>query len=262
MDLGLQGKRALVMGGSRGIGRGIAAALAGEGTAVAIVSRDQAALDRTAAEIAEETGQAVLPVAADLADRAALAGAFATIEARLGGVDILVNNSGGPPPSGVSGIDPELWRRHFEMMVLNIIGLTDLALPGMRARGWGRILTVASSSVIQPIAAIGLSNALRSTLVGWSKTLAGEVGRFGITVNMLLPGRIATQRIIQLDNATAAKQGKTPAEIAEHSAAEIPVGRYGTIEEFGAVAAFLAGVPASYVTGSMIRIDGGATRSV
>ena len=170
----------------------------------------QAALDRTAAEIADETGQAVLPVAADLADRAALAGAFATIEARLGGVDILVNNSGGPPPSGVGGIDPELWRRQFEMMVLNIIGLTDLALPGMRARGWGRILTVASSSVIQPIASIGISNTLRSALVGWSKTISGEIARDGVTANMLLPGRIATQRIIQLDNVTVRRPTARP----------------------------------------------------
>jgi 3-oxoacyl-[acyl-carrier protein] reductase len=250
------------MGGSRGIGRGIAAALAGEGASVAIVSRDQTALDRTAAEIGGETGRQVLPVAADLADRAALAAAFAQIESRLGGVDILVNNSGGPPPSGVGGIDPAVWRDQFEMMVLNIIGLTDLALPGMCARRWGRVLTVASSGVIQPIPAIGLSNTLRSALVGWSKTLAGEVGRFGITVNMLLPGRIATQRVAQIDAAAAAAQGKTAEVIAERSAAEIPVGRYGTIAEFGAVAAFLAGTGASYVTGSMIRIDGGATRSI
>jgi 3-oxoacyl-[acyl-carrier protein] reductase len=262
MDLGLKGKRALVMGGSRGIGRGIAAALAGEGVDVAIVSRDQAALDRTAAEIREETGTEVLPIAADLADRAALAAAFAAIESKLGGVDILVNNSGGPPPSGVSAIDPELWRRQFEMMVLNVIGLTDLAVPGMKSRSWGRVMTVASSAVIQPIPSIGVSNTLRSALVGWSKTLAGEVGRFGITVNMLLPGRIATQRVAQIDATVAAAQGKTQAEIAARSAAEIPVGRYGTIEEFGAVAAFLASPKAAYVTGSMIRIDGGATRSV
>jgi 3-oxoacyl-[acyl-carrier protein] reductase len=262
MDLGLTGKRALVMGGSRGIGRGIAAALAQEGAAVAIVSRDQAALDRTAEEIGLETGTPVLPVAADLADRAALAASFAAIEHKLGGVDILVNNSGGPPPSGVSAIDPEIWRRQFEMMVLNIIGLTDLAVPGMKRNGWGRVLTVASSAVIQPIPSIGVSNTLRSALVGWSKTLAGEVGRFGITVNMLLPGRIATQRVAQIDAAAAAAQGRTPAEVAERSAGEIPVGRYGTIEEFGAVAAFLASTKAGYVTGSMIRIDGGATRSV
>ncbi len=151
----------------------------------------------------------MLPVAADLADRDGLATAFRTIESRFGGVDILVNNSGGPPPSGVSAIDPELWRRQFEMMVLNIIGLTDLALPGMRERQWGRILTVASSAVIQPIPTIGVSNTLRSALVGWSKTLAGEVGRFGITVNMLLPGRIATQRVEQLDASVATAQGKT-----------------------------------------------------
>ncbi len=258
MDLGLNGKRALVMGGSRGIGRGIAAALAAEGAAVAIVARDQAALDKTAAEL----GHGVLPVAADLADRTGLAAAFADIESRLGGVDILVNNSGGPPPSGVSAIDPELWRRQFEMMVLNIIGLTDLAVPGMKQRGWGRILTVASSSVIQPIPTIGVSNTLRSALVGWSKTLAGEVGRFGITVNMLLPGSIATQRIASLNAKTAEAQGKTVEEVAEAAQAAIPVGRYGTVEEFGAVAAFLAGVQAGYVTGSMIRIDGGSVRSV
>jgi|SRR5580658_672905 3-oxoacyl-[acyl-carrier protein] reductase len=262
MDLGLRGKRALVMGGSRGIGRGIAAALAAEGAAVAIVSRDGAALDRTAAEIAAETAGEILPVAADLADRAALGAAFATIETRLGGIDILVNNSGGPPPSGVAGIAPDLWQRQFEMMVLNIIGLTDLALPGMRARKWGRVLTVASSGVVQPIPAIGLSNTLRSALVGWSKTLAGEVGKFGITVNMLLPGRIATQRVAQLDAVTAAARGLTAEAVAARAADEIPVGRYGTIEEFGAVAAFLAGTRASYVTGSMIRIDGGATRSI
>ena len=258
MDLGLAGKRALVMGGSRGIGRGIAAALAAEGAAVAIVSRDQAALDKTAAEI----GHGVLPVAADLADRTALATAFAVIESRLGGIDILVNNSGGPPPSGVSAIDPELWRRQFEMMVLNIIGLSDLAVPGMKQRGWGRILTVASSSVIQPIPTIGVSNTLRSALVGWSKTLAGEVGRFGITVNMLLPGSIATQRVAQLNARTAEAQGKTIEQVADAAQAAIPVGRYGTVEEFGAVAAFLAGVHAGYVTGSMIRIDGGSVRSV
>jgi 3-oxoacyl-[acyl-carrier protein] reductase len=262
MDLGLAGKRALVMGGSRGIGRGIAAALAAEGAAVAILSRDQAALDATAAEIAAETGATLLPIAADLADRAALAQGFAAVESGLGGVDILVNNSGGPPPSGVSNIEPELWRRQFEMMVLNLIGLADLALPGMRERGWGRILTVASSAVIQPIPAIGVSNTLRSALVGWSKTLAGEVGRFGITVNMLLPGRIATRRVAQIDAAQAAASGRTEAEVAKRSAAEIPVGRYGTIEEFGAVAAFLASPKAAYVTGSLIRIDGGAIRSV
>jgi 3-oxoacyl-[acyl-carrier protein] reductase len=262
MELGLSGKRALVMGGGRGIGRGIADALAAEGVSVALVSRNQATIDRAAAEIAAASRGKTLAIAADLADRAAIETAFRRIETEWGGVDILINNSGGPPPSGAAGIGRDDWLKQFEMMVLNIIGLTDLALPGMRARGWGRIMTVASSGVIQPIAAIGMSNTLRSALVGWSKTLAGEVGRDGITVNMLLPGRIATERTVQLDRTIAARTGKSEAEIAERAAGEIPVGRYGTIAEFGAVAAFLASIQASYVTGSMIRIDGGATRSV
>jgi 3-oxoacyl-[acyl-carrier protein] reductase len=262
MDLGLTGKRALVMGGGRGIGRGIADALAAEGAAVALVSRNQAALDHAAAEITERTGSRALPVAADLADRRAIEAAFRKIELEFGGIDILVNNSGGPPPSGVAGLKPEAWLQQFEMMVLNIIGLTDLALPGMRERRWGRVLTVASSGVLQPIPSIGMSNTLRSALVGWSKTLAGEAGSFGITVNMLLPGRIATQRVAEIDAAAATKTGKTLDEIAARAVAEIPVRRYGTIEEFGAVAAFLASEKASYVTGSMIRIDGGAVRSV
>jgi 3-oxoacyl-[acyl-carrier protein] reductase len=262
MDLGLKGKRALVMGGGRGIGRGIADALAAEGASVAIVSRNQPALDEAAAAIEKRTGSRALPVAADLADRATLERAFQKIRETLGGVDILVNNTGGPPPSGVAGLEAGLWRQQFEMMVLSIIGLTDMALSGMRERRWGRVLTVASSGVVQPIPTIGMSNTLRSALVGWSKTLAGEVARSGITVNMLLPGRIATERVAQLDGKAAEKEGKPVEEIAARSAAEIPVGRYGTIEEFGAVAAFLASEKASYVTGSMIRIDGGAIRSV
>ncbi|HVJ53305.1 MAG TPA: SDR family oxidoreductase [Aliidongia sp.] len=261
MDLGLTGKQALVMGGGRGIGRGIADALAAEGVAVALVSRQQAALDQAAAEI-RATGGRALAIAADLADRGAIETAFRRAESELGGIDILINNSGGPPPSNVAGLERDGWVKQFEMMVLNIIGLTDLALPGMRTRRWGRIMTVASSGVIQPIAAIGMSNTLRSALVGWSKTLAGEVGRDGITVNMLLPGRISTERVAQLDRTIAGRTGKSEAEVAERAAAEIPVGRYGTIAEFGAVAAFLASEQASYVTGSMIRIDGGAIRSV
>jgi 3-oxoacyl-[acyl-carrier protein] reductase len=262
MDLGLQGKRALVMGGGRGIGRGIADALAAEGAAVALVSRDLAALEAAAAEIAERNGGKVLTLAADLADRASLDRAVETIIAEWGGVDILINNSGGPPPSGAANIAPSVWRSQFEAMVLNIIGLTDLLLPGMRERRWGRILTVASSGVVQPIPTIGVSNTLRSALVGWSKTLAGEVGGDGVTVNMLLPGRIATSRVAAIDQAAAKREGKTEAEIAERSKKDIPVGRYGKIEEIGAVATFLASERAAYVTGSLIRIDGGMIRSI
>jgi 3-oxoacyl-[acyl-carrier protein] reductase len=262
MDLGLKGKHALVMGGGRGLGRGIAEALLAEGVGVAIVSRDLVGLEKAAAEMREKTKGKVAAFAGDLSDWASIEKAFHAAEKEFGAIDILVNNSGGPPPSGVSGVDPALWLKHFEAMVLNIMRLTDLAVPAMQKRKWGRVLTIASSSVVQPSPTLGMSNTLRSALVGWSKTLAGEVARDGITANILLPGRIATDRVAELDAALAAKGGKPVEQISEGLAAQIPLGRYGTIEEFGAVAAFLASVQASYVTGSMIRIDGGAIRSV
>jgi len=263
MDLGLTGKRAMVLGGSRGIGRGIAEALAAEGASVALVSRNQAALDDAAATIESiAQGGKIVGVAGDLGTAGSMEAAFHTVVRELGGVDILVNNSGGPPPTGAAGVDPDQWRKQFEAMVLGIISLTDLALPAMRARKWGRVLTVASSGVIQPIPTIGMSNTLRSALVGWSKTLAGEVGGDGVTVNMLLPGRIDTERVEQLDRVLAERQKKSVEQVAEEARKTIPAGRYGTIEEFGAVAAFLASTKAGYVTGSLIRIDGGAIRSI
>lgn len=262
MDLGLKGKHAFVMGGSRGLGRGIANALAGEGVDVAIVSRRQSALQQAASEIHQTTGSETLPIVADLDNWASVEIAFHEAEHQFGGIDILVNNSGGPPASGVGSVDSSLWLKQFESMVLSVMRLTDLALPGMRQRKWGRVLTIASSGVVQPIPTIGISNTLRSALVGWSKTLAGEVARDGITVNILLPGRIATDRVRQLDEILAAKSNKTVEKVAEDMAAQIPVGRYGTTKEFGTVAAFLASAQASYITGSMIRIDGGAIKSV
>lgn len=257
MDLGIQGRRALVLAGNRGIGFGIAKALAGEGVAVTMVARDEARLAAAKAEI-EQAGGTAATIRHDLGDVAGLD----RLAAAAGPVDILVNNTGGPPFSGVGGLPPDHWRQYFEAMVLSVIGLTDRLLPPMRQAKYGRILTVASSSVIQPIPTIGVSNVLRSALVGWSKTLAGEVARDGVTVNMLLPGRIETDRVRASDQDNAARQGVPVETVRARSAAEIPVGRYGTIEEFGAVAAFLCSVQAAYVTGSMIRIDGGAIKSV
>lgn len=263
MDLGLTGKRALIMGGSRGLGRGIAEALAAEGASVALVSRNQAGLDRAAAEIAAKfPGSTVTSVAGDLATSGSVAAAYHAVVERIGGVDILVNNSGGPPPTPVSGVAPDLWRSQFEAMVLAIIGLTDLAMPAMRAQKWGRVLTIASSGVIQPLAAIGISNTLRSALVGWSKTLSADVAADGVTVNMLIPGFIETERLVEIDKVKAQRESKSLEQVAEESRKAIPLGRYGTVEEFGAVAAFLASAKASYVTGTLMRIDGGVIRSV
>lgn len=262
MNLGLGGKHALVVGGGRGLGHGVALALAAEGAAVTILSRDRSALDKAAAEISQQTGVAVSTIVADLSDREGLLNAVGEAAAGAKGIDILVNNSGGPPPSGAAGIDAAVWRAQFEMMVVSVIALTDAVLPGMRKRGWGRILTIASSGVVEPNPLIGLSNALRSTLVGWSKTLATEVAPDGVTVNLLLPGWIETDRLREIDRASSHALGSAVETAAQSNIARIPVGRYGSVEEFGAVAAFLASEQASYVTGSMIRIDGGAIRSV
>ncbi|HEY6421270.1 MAG TPA: SDR family oxidoreductase [Candidatus Binataceae bacterium] len=261
MDLQLTGKTALVFGGSKGIGRGIANALAAEGVAVAMVARTQAPLDAAVAEIKTGGGRA-LGLAADLGNWPSVETAVVAARRELGAIDILVNNSGGPPPSGVVGVGPEVWEAQFHAMVLALFRITDLVIPDMRTRKWGRILNVASYSVVEPIPTIGISNTLRSAIVGWAKTLAGEVGRDGITVNTLLPGVIATDRSVNLQRAHAEREHISVEEALQRTARGIPVGRLGTAEEFGAVAAFLASPLAAYVTGSLIRIDGGLTRSV
>ena len=263
MDLGLSGKRALICGGSSGLGRAVATALVAEGAHVALLSRDAAKLQAVADELnAMGPGRAVI-APADLADHASLLTAVDVAEAALGGpIEILLNNTGGPPPSGVSGLEPDLWRAQFEAMVLSIFRLTDRVLPGMKAMGWGRLLNVASITVVEPVASLGVSNTLRASDTAWAKTLAGEVAPHGITVNTLLPGRIDTPRIERLDAARAAAHGITPEQARAEATAGIPVGRLGTPEEFGAVAAFLASPQAAYVTGSLIRLDGGAVRAI
>ncbi len=261
MDLQLKGKTALILGGSKGLGRGVADALAAEGVAVAIVARGQEALDRAVSEITSRGAKAA-GFAADLANWPTLEAAANEARKQLGAIDILLNNSGGPPPSGVAGVSAKVWEDQFHAMVMPLFRITDLLLGDMRARKWGRILNVASTSVVEPIAAIGVSNTLRSSIVGWAKTLAGEVARDGITVNTLLPGAIKTDRILQISTAAAERQKISVEEAIQRNAQAIPVGRLGTPAEFGAVAAFLASPLAAYVTGSLIRVDGGALRSV
>lgn len=261
MDLGLKGKTALVFGAAGGLGGAIAQALAAEGATLAIADVNADALNAKAKEL-EGAGTQVLPLVWDLADLASIEGHFAEIERRFGGVDILVNNTGGPPPTTAAGQAPELWSKHFQAMVLSVIAITDRALPGMRSKKWGRIITSTSSGVVAPIPNLGISNALRLSLVGWSKTLAREVGGDGITANIVLPGRIATQRISFLDEQKAKREGREVQSVAAESTASIPVGRYGRPEEYGAVVTFLAGQQAAYVTGSVIRIDGGLIASV
>jgi len=262
MDFGIKGKGALVMSSSRGLGFGIAEALAAEGANVVLTGRTEASLKANAEAInARGQGQASYMVA-DLMDADAMVPLVEFAQGKLGAIDILVNNTGGPPPGRMVDADVSTLSKHFNAMVLRIAELTQLVLPGMRERGWGRVITVGSSGVVQPIPNLGLSNAIRSALVGWSKSLSNDLAAEGITVNMLLPGRIHTDRVDELDEAAAKRTGKSLDEARAASRATIPAGRYGKVEEFGSVAAFLASTQASYVTGSLIRCDGGSIKSV
>jgi 3-oxoacyl-[acyl-carrier protein] reductase len=251
MDLGLKGRRALVLGASGGLGGAVARSLTAEGAHVIGASRRTPADMAGCAEWAE----------VDLSDRPSLDALCDRLLAQ-GGVDILVNNSGGPPPSEAKESRYEDWIAQFTTMAASLFHLTGRLLPPMLGRGWGRILTIGSSGVEQPIPRLALSNGVRAAISGWSKTLAAEVAPDGVTVNMVLPGRIRTERVRQLDQAAATRQGVTPEQVEQGSRAIIPAGRYGRPEEFGAVVAFLASEPASYITGTTIRVDGGLIRSV
>ena len=256
MDFGLKNKTALVLGGGGGLGRAIANALAAEGANIAIAGRHRASIEAAQAELAP-TGCRSIALEWDLADLTVIDANISRIEQELAPVDILINNTGGPPPTPAGGQPPELWAKQFQSMVLSVIAITDRVLPGMRARHWGRIITSTSSGVLAPIPNLGISNALRLSLVGWSKTLAREVGKDGITANIIVPGRIATGRITFLDQAKAKREGRTVEEVAAESTSTIPLGRYGKPEEYAGVVAFLASDRAAYVTGSIVRVDGG-----
>ena len=262
MDLGITGKRALVLASSQGLGLGIATKLCEEGAHVLLCGRVAEKLIAAADQLAAAGPGKASFVTVDLSDRDAAATLYAAAQAQLGGVDILVNNTGGPPPGTVAMPETDLWRAQIDTMLLRVIEISNLCITDMKQAGWGRILTVASSGVVQPISNLAISNTIRSSLVGWSKSLSNEVAADGITVNMLLPGRIRTERLNQLDAAAAKRTGKSVEEISATEQATIPVGRYGTIEDFGNVGAFLCSEAASYMTGGLIRCDGGSIRGV
>jgi 3-oxoacyl-[acyl-carrier protein] reductase len=262
MDLGINGKRALVLASSRGLGLGIATALAAEGANVLLVGRSGDRLAENCKVInAAGKGKADW-VWGDLSDDNFVENMVAAVKEKLGGIDILVNNTGGPTPGTAEEMTADKLDTFFQSMVLRVITLTNTFLPQMKEQGFGRILTVASSGVFEPIPNLALSNTLRGALVGWNKTMSAEIAGFGITCNMLLPGRIHTDRIDELDGANAKRSGKSVEEIRAASLNTIPAGRLGKVEEFAAAGAFLCSVPASYITGTMLRVDGGSSRSI
>ena len=261
MKLGLDGKKALVLGASKGLGAAIAIALANEGVQVIGAARGIDAIKALDAQVDKAAGGEILSQQVDLSEPASVS-ALADAILAIGGVDILINNSGGPAPGEARSVPLDAWQSGFQAMVASVIELTQKLLPGMVERKWGRIITLTSSGVDSPIPRLAVSNGLRPALVGWSKTLAGEVAADGVTVNVIVQGRIHTGRVDQLDAAAAKRSGKTLDEVRKASIATIPAGRYGRPEELADVVVFLASERASYVTGAKIRVDGGTIKSI
>lgn len=255
MDTGLKGKVALVPGSSSGLGLATAQALAAEGAHVVLAGRRGDLVREEASRLPSAVG-----VEVDLNDDDAPATLVAQAEQSFGPVDVLVLNSGGPPPGQAEEITHEQVVAAVHQLVVQHQRLVSLVLPGMRERGWGRVVAVGASGVQQPLDRLALSNIGRAGLAGFLKTLATEVAADGVTINMVLPGRIQTARVEQLDSAVAQANGITPEEAKARSVATIPLGRYGRVDEFAAVVTFLASTAASYVTGEQVRCDGGLVR--
>jgi 3-oxoacyl-[acyl-carrier protein] reductase len=258
MNLGLTGKVAMVAGASRGLGFGVADALAREGALVSISSRDKDAICAAARRI----GGDVLALTADVTSAADIERWTAETEKKFGGVDLLFTNSGGPPAGPAIGFDDAAWQSAVDLLLFSAVRLVRGVVPLMQARGGGAILMSTSSSVKEPISNLGLSTVVRASVSALAKTLALELAASKIRVNQIIPGRIDTDRVRQLDEINANKQGVSPDQAKQKSIASIPLGRYGDAPEFGRVAAFLLSDAASYMTGATVQVDGGAIRGV
>jgi len=262
MDLGLTGKIAMVGGASRGLGFAVARALAGEGARLCIASRDATAIQRAADAIGAETGVRPLPVAADLSRADAIAGWHEATMTQFGGVDLLFANTGGPPVGTALSFDDRAWQCAFELLLMSVVRSIRLVVPSMCSRGGGAILIGTSSSVKEPLPNLVLSNVLRSGVTSLAKTLSVELAPEKIRVNTIIPGRIATDRLQQLDEINANRQGISLPELRARAAASIPLGRYGAPDDFGRVGAFLLSDAASYITGASVQVDGGLIKGL
>ena len=259
MDLGLEGKRAFVGGSSRGLGRAIAEAILREGATVVLSARGEELLG-TAAELRQHYGERVLWVRVDLSTKEGVQSAISYVNQKLGGVDILVNNIGGPPPGAFPDISELEWKRSFERNFLSFLRLTEGFLTNMVQNGWGRIVNIVSITVREPLEFLDLSNTMRAAVVAWAKNLARRYAKYGITVNNVAPGYILTQRLRKLLEREAREKGKPFEEVLEEWRSRVPAGRLGKPEEVGDLVAFLCSERASYINGVTILIDGGLSR--
>jgi 3-oxoacyl-[acyl-carrier protein] reductase len=262
MDLGLKDKIAMVGGASKGLGYAVARALAAEGAVVSMASRDAEAIRRAAATISDETGGRTLAVAANLSDAGAIASWYSATMKEFGGIDLLFANTGGPPAGTALSFDDQAWQAAFDLLLMSVIRTVRLVVPSMRTRGGGAIVIGTSSSVKEPVPNLALSNVLRSAVTSLAKTLSVELAPDRIRVNTLLPGRIATDRLRQLDEINAKKAGIAVDDQERRSIATVPMSRYGIPDEFGRAGAFLLSDAASYITGAALQVDGGLIRGL
>ncbi len=262
MELGLTNKVAMVAGASRGLGFAVARALAAEGALVSMSSRDADAISAAAQRIQKETGGTVLAVAADVSSAKAIAQWHQATLDRFEGIDLLFTNSGGPPPGATLSFDDAAWQRAFELLLMSAVRMIRLAVPSMAMRGGGAIVLPTSGSVKEPIANLALSNVIRGSVSALSKTLAMELAPKKIRVNQLIPGRIDTDRVRELDESNSKRLGIPIEEVQQRAAAAIPLGRYGSPEDFAHAAVFLLSNAAAYITGATLQVDGGMLRGV
>ncbi len=262
MNLGIAGKNALVCGASRGLGRACAEALAAEGCNVALCARGSQDMEQAVADIAGAYGVKTIAAPADLSDSKQATAAAEKALAALGRVDILINNNGGPPPGKWADLSEDVWRKTVDLTLLSAQAMTRATLPGMIQQGWGRIINLTSICVKQPLDGLMLSNAIRSAVIGWAKSLADEAAPHGVTVNNICPGWFLTKRVDDLLENKAADAGATKDQVMAGVLSGIPTGRMGKPAELGALAAFLASQQAAYITGASYALDGGLYRGM